>query len=190
MKKEERSILIRKIVIIVFLVMLIIGFTVPSLLDLEGEQNKINEPRICKNDAECYLMCGDNKPVAVLCSRNLCVQNGCEESSLYAFNVTPITFSLAINIDGEEQDLINRTNGQDMFVKFNGPSVQMYSPEISLKQVLEKANILLNSQCLTLNQTYCTNTEKELKLLVNGNITYTYENYVPQEGDKVELRYS
>ncbi|MFH0701862.1 MAG: hypothetical protein V2A62_05515 [Candidatus Woesearchaeota archaeon] len=189
MKKEERSILIRKIVIIVFLVMLIIGFTVPSLLDMGGEQNKINEPRICKNDAECYLLCED-KPVAVLCSQNLCVQNGCEESSLYAYNTTPVTFSLAINIKGEEQDLINRTNSQDMFVKFNSQQVQMYSSGMSLKQVLEKANILLNSQCLTLNQTYCTTTEKELKLLVNKNVTYTYENYVPQEGDKIELIYS
>ncbi len=189
MKSQERKVLLRKVVMIAFLVMIVVGFTVPSLLDDGSDDRNVYEPRVCRYDSDCYLMCED-KPLIALCSQNLCQQNGCEELSGYAYNSTPVVFDLVVQINGVEQNLVNRSSSLDSFVKFSPHQVQVYSSGVPLRVILEKVNIYLNSQCVTVDQAYCNDPEKELKMAVNGEMVYSYEYYVPQEGDKINIAYS
>jgi len=189
MKGEERKILLRKIGMIVFLIMVVIGFTIPSVLDNDSSPPLGVEPRVCKSDSDCYLMCEDI-PLTILCSQNLCQQNSCEEMSGYPYNSTPLTFGLSVSVNGEVIDLANRSSSLDSFVKFSGNQVQVYSTGVPLRIVLEKVGIQLNSLCLTVNQQYCSNSEKELKMLIDQKQAYSYENYVPQQGEQIELSYS
>lgn len=186
MKSAERRILIRKIAIIAFLAMVVIGFTVPTLMDPE-DSNKKSEQRLCQTDADCYLMCED-KPLTVLCSQNLCWQNACKESSIYPFSDNQTSFTLKILVNNQLVNLNNLSKSQDLFVRFNGDSVVMHS-ELSLRYVLEKVGIELTPQCLIVNQSYCNNEDQKLELWINQDLSYTYENYVPQKGDKIEINF-
>lgn len=191
-KKEERRILIRKIVIITFLVMVVIGFTVPGILDFGDEQQYV-PPRMCQNDADCYLEC-DGQPVAALCSQNLCAQNSCKEQAFYPYNTTPLLFTLGVKINDKTLNLANRSNANDFFVKFSGmpgeEQVSVYASNLALKEVLEKARVQMSGLCVITNQSYCTNEKEQLQMFVNGNASYSFGEYVPQEGDKVEVLYS
>lgn len=186
---EDRRKLINKIIIIVFLVMLIIGFTVPTLLDLGNEQNQPAAQQICQADANCYLTC-DDKPAAVICLQNLCQRNSCIEPDVYIYNTTPMVFNLGIEISGEKLELSNLTNSQNFFVKFEENKVSVFTSGLLLKDILEKAKISLTAQCITTNQSYCSNVQNKLQMQVNGTVSYSYGNYVPQNGDSVEIVYS
>ncbi len=168
-----------------FLVMLVIGFTVP-LFQLDNQNpasTNTAEPRLCQSDADCYLLC-EQQPVAVLCSENLCIRNGCEEYSLYPYSENPITFQLKVLLRGEERELQKVQQG-DLFVEFGdaagkdglaaggggevpdaggaesaggtgGSKVRMFS-RLPLGRLLEKAGIRLAGQCLFLQGiSYCT----------------------------------
>jgi hypothetical protein len=189
MKKEERKVLLRKVGMILFLVMVVIGFTIPSMLDNDNSSNFSVEPRVCKSDSDCYLLCND-RPVTILCSQNLCRQNSCEEFSGYPYNSTPVTFGLKVSVNGQVVDLASRSSSLDSFVKFSGEEVKVYSSGLPLSVILEKVNLKLNSLCLTVDQEYCTNSEKELKMLVDEKQVYSYEGYVPQAGEQLEVSYS
>jgi len=169
---QKRKELLRKIVLLTVLIMIAVGFTIPAALQLGGEESSFAEPRICQNDAECYLMCND-LPVKVLCSANLCQQNSCTEQSYYAFNSTPVNFKLAVEQSGKKINLDNRTNAQDIFIKFNGDNVQVFSSRIILKQILEKVGF----------------TNNDFTLTVNGEQSYSYENYLPEEGNVLKVVY-
>jgi len=176
--------LLSKVVMIVFLVLLVLGFTIPGVINFStGDGNSAAEPRLCSRDADCYLIC-DNEPVAVLCSQNLCLQNSCEEDSYYQYNPDPLTFTLSVqNVSLEE-----RGNSQNFFVKFNVNIVQLFTARLVLYQVLEKAGITLDTQCLTFDgEKYCGD---KVEMMVNGENSTLYGNYVPEEGDVVEIRYS
>jgi predicted TIM-barrel fold metal-dependent hydrolase len=166
--------------------MVVVGFTVPTLMNPE-DSNQKSEQRLCKTDADCYLMCED-KPLPVLCSQNLCWQNGCAESSIYPYSENTTSFSLKIKINKELINLENRTQAQDIFVKFNGDVVVTHSG-LSLRYVLEKIGMALTPQCLTADQAYCSNDNQKLEFWVNEKLSYIYENYVPQEGDKIEISF-
>jgi len=190
MKSEERRILLRKITIIIFLVMLVIGFTVPSLLDL-GKNEEKAEQRLCNTDTDCYLMCAD-KPVTVICSQNLCWQNSCSEPSVYPFSENITTFTLKVRVKGEKLDLANRSQSKDLFVKFNpgfnSERIEMYSP-LSLRLVLEKVKMTLTSQCLNADVSYCSGAQGQLTFNINGERSYLYESYVPQQNDVIEINF-
>lgn len=182
MAKIEK--LLSKVVMIVFLVLLILGFTIPGVINFSNPESAVKaEPRLCSSDADCYLIC-DNEPVAILCSQNLCLQNSCEEDSYYRYNTNPITFTLNIqNVSLEE-----RSNSRDFVVKFNGNEVQLFTSRLVLYQILEKAGITLDAQCLTFDrEKYCGD---KMEMIVNGENSTLYGNYVPEEGDVVEMRYS
>ena len=89
--------LFSQIMILVLLVLVIIGFTLPAALDYNSNGQIVVEPRYCKTDSECYLICED-KPVEIFCTQNMCVQNACNEANYYAFNsaVEPITYGNAM----------------------------------------------------------------------------------------------
>lgn len=179
-----------KVVTLIFLGMMVVGFSVPSFFNSNDNISSgiIAEPRLCSTDADCYLLC-DGLPTEVICSQNLCQQNTCEENANYKYNPDPLSFSLQIgNISLNE-----RSNPQDLFIKFLGdniksPSlVELHSSGLSLKSVLEKVDLYLNNQCLTVGEErFC----KDVKLLVNGEQSFLLENYVPQEGDEIEVVYS
>ncbi len=162
--------------IIVLLVLVVIGFTLPAALERGGggSQTKV-EPRYCKTDSECYLICED-KPVEILCTKNLCVQNACNEANYYAFNSSALNFELIVANKTGTIDLGQKSNSQDRFVKFSGKNVLVYSSGITLGQVLEKLDLKIDP---TLGN-----------LSVNNEQNYAFSEYIPVEGDKVEVIYS
>ena len=173
--------LFSKVVTVIFLVLLVLGFVVPSILNNSSSEAGV-EPRICTTDADCYLLCED-QPVNVLCVQNLCAINSCEEQNYYEFSQNSVSFSLNIkNITLEE-----RSNDRNILVQFNGNEVQSFSPKLSLYLILEKANIILYTQCLTFDlKQYCSS---ELDMKVNGNNSTAFGNYIPNQGDVIELNY-
>lgn len=179
MAKTEK--LFSKVIMIVFLVMLVLGFVVPAVLNNSSSEPGV-EPRMCNTDADCYLIC-DDRPVNVLCLQNLCLINSCNENNYYEYSENPVSFVINIqNVTLEE-----RGNGRNVFVRFNHNQVQSFSPRLPLYYVLEKANIILDTQCLTFDKKqYCSS---DLHMGVNGTDSTAFGNYVPQEGDVVDLTY-
>lgn len=178
---------------IAFLVMIVLGFSVP-LFNLGGNTDTNPaappaQPRLCQYDAECYLMC-NNKPVEVLCQQNLCVQNSCDEFNLFPYQQQAEEIALSVTIDGAPLSLHNR-NTQDLFVRFDGGVTELHASGLSLTAILEKAGIIFTEQCLTAEGTrYCADTDSTLEVLVNGEKTYLFERYVPKEGDEIGIEYS
>lgn len=187
-QKEKKA---GKWVVIIFLVMLVIGFTVPGFLNFGDEGQQYLEPRICKTDADCYLMCKD-KPLAILCSQNLCQQNGCSEKTYLSFNETPNNIQLVVEINGQKLDLKNRSNSADMFVKLDGQEVlQVFSQNLPLSTILEKFKLKIDAQCLnTGDNQYCQKTDQKLEVFVNDKPSFAFGNYLPEEGDKIKIIYS
>ncbi len=168
----------RKLSLYVFLVLFVIGFTVPGFLDFGDEnQQKVFEKRFCQNDADCYLICAD-VPTKVFCSENLCQQNSCEEEPIFPLSETPSNFRLEVVLSNETGNqtlnLEEISNPKDIFIKFSGDNVQLYSSGLSLSNILEKVNL----------------PKKKFNLFINGNQSYSTENYVPEEGDDIKLVYS
>lgn len=163
---------VTQVLTIIFLVLVVVGFTIPGFLNLEEDQEYI-EPRICQNDAECYLMCGENQnePVAVPCSQNLCLKNDCNEPSFYPYQLEPITFQLtASNLSLEKL-----SNPSNIYVVFKGQEVKVFTAGFSLAQILEKVNFDFS--------------EKVMNVSINGDVSAYYSGYIPKEGDKIILTY-
>lgn len=179
MVKTEK--LFSKVVMIVFLVMLVLGFVIPAILNNTSSDSGV-EPRMCNTDADCYLLCED-KPINVLCLQNLCLINSCEEKSYYEYNQDSLSFTINI----ENVTLEERGNDRNVFVKFKGNEVHSFASKLSLYYILEKANLILDTQCLTFDQKqYCSS---DLQMKVNGNESTAFGNYIPEEGDVIELEY-
>lgn len=179
MAKTEK--LFSKVMIAVFLMMLVLGFVVPGILNNSSSDPGV-EPRMCNTDADCYLLCEDT-PVNVLCLQNLCLINYCEEKSYYEYNQNILSFTINI----ENVTLEERSNDRDIFVTFKGNEVQTFTAKLPLYYVLEKANIVLDTQCLTFDKKqYCSS---DLYMAVNGENSTAFGNYIPQEGDIIEIEY-
>jgi len=167
--------LFSQIMILVLLVLVIIGFTLPAALDYNSNGQIVVEPRYCKTDSECYLICED-KPVEIFCTQNMCVQNACNEANYYAFNSSALNFELMVMNKTGSLDLGQKSDSKDIFVKFSGKTVSIYSSGITLGQVLEKVGLKIDP---TLGN-----------VSVNNQQNYAYSDYVPVEGDKMEVVYS
>ena len=182
--------LLSKIGIIVFLALIVLGFTVPGFLNQNPETNPTTrtEPRLCQTDADCYLIC-QSQPLRVLCSQNLCQQNSCEEGPLFKYEESSRKLTLDVSLYGERINLTAPAG--NFFATFSENEVQAFALGMTLQQILEKTLVSFNNQCLNINgQSYCRNESDELQLLVNGNRSFSYENYVPQDGDKIKVDYS
>ena len=181
MVKTEK--LFSKVVVIVFLIMLVLGFVVPGILNNSSPGSAAAEPRICNTDADCYLFCGD-EPLNVLCLQNLCEVNSCEEKPYFEYIQNPSSFTVHIeNVTLEERD-----DEKNIFVKFKGNAVQSFNPKLSLYYILEKANIILDTQCLTFDlKQHCSS---DLHMTVNEENSTVFGNYIPREGDVIEIGYS
>ncbi len=183
--------LFSKIILILFLLMVVVGFTVP-LLQLNGGSStlRVAEPRICRADTDCYLMC-ENNPITVLCKQNLCQQNACTEQPYYPFDSEQIWFSLSVTVEGISIPLVNRTSSKDLFV-VPDPSRQSgfmaHTSGLTVKDILEKVRMGLTTRCLVSDaQQYCSTEGKQLKIRVNGEDSF--DGYVPLDGDRVEIVY-
>ena len=199
MVKTEK--LFSKIIMIVFLVLIVLGFTIPGFINNPNPgaaQSKV-EPRLCKSDADCYLTC-DNQPWRVLCLQNLCQQNECGESYFEYASEQLITFQLEIiinainaanNLTAGKISLIERAHFQDFFVKFSeDDQVKIYSPRLSLNVVLSKAGMVLAGNCLKIGPaSYCQDEANSLTILVNGKEIASPEIYIPNEGDEIKISY-
>ncbi len=161
--------------IIILLVLVIIGFTLPAALDYNSQEQTAVEPRYCKTDSECYLICED-KPIEILCTQNMCVQNACNEANYYALNSIALNFELNVANKNGTIDLEQKSNSKDIFVKFSSKQVLVYSSGITLGQVLEKAGLKIGFGLGNVS--------------VNSQQNYAYADYVPVEGDKIEVVYS
>ncbi len=179
-KKREK--LFSKIVMIIFLVMIVIGFTVPSFLNnAPPVETPQAEERLCQTDSDCYLDCGN--PTAVLCYQNICQRNSCEEIEYYGFSTEPLSFTLQVQAGNQTLHLPSRQKEQDFFVAF-GEEVSVFSPDLSLRHILDKAGITIAPPCLLVDQQeYC----QELSMVVNGNETLAYGNYRPSAGDSIMI---
>ena len=186
MKKKRNW---NKILTIVFLGMMVVGFSIPAFLD-PGDNNAAtgaaaSDQKLCQTDSDCYLLC-DDTPVEVLCSQNLCSQDSCDGTSYYKYQPQPLTFSLSVKVNGENIDLQSRSSSGNIFAKFDGDKVNVFASDFSLSRILEKAKISLDLQCLSYDgNNYC----DKLKMQVNGKDSTLFGNYVPQEGDVVEIIY-
>ncbi len=188
MKSQKRQ-RFRQIAMIVFLVLIVLGFTIPGFLNPPDSVVQAAEPRLCQTDADCYLFC-DETPKEVLCSQNLCQQNSCEEASYYAFKETPLQLSLVVELENETLSLQNRSSSRNVFVTFNDPTVSLFSSGLTLQHVLEKAGMQLTAQCLVVDAVrYCEDEDTALQVMVNGNQTFSYGNYAPKEGDAVKISF-
>ncbi len=167
--------LFSQIMIMVLLVLVIIGFTLPAVLDYNSNGPTAVEPRYCKTDSECYLICED-KPVEIFCTQNMCVQNACNEANYYTFNLTALNFELIVANKTGIIDLEQKSNSKDLFMKFLGKKVLVYSSGITLGQVLEKVNLKIDPTLSNVS--------------VNQEQNYAFSEYVPIEGDQIEVVYS
>ena len=187
-QKESRW---KKPLMIAFLIMVVLGFSVP-LFQLGGNVDQSAQqvqPRLCQSDADCYLTC-ENTPVTVLCLQNLCIQNACTEFNLFSYVQQQQEIALNVIINDAPLVLQNR-NDQDQFVRFNDGLVKLYAQGLPLFAIMEKAGITLTQQCLTVQGTqYCTGVDSKLEIMVNGQNTYLFGQYVPKNGDEIRIVYS
>ncbi len=180
-----------KIVLIIFLLLVVIGFTVP-LFNLGGEEENAGyaEPRLCQADPDCYLNCGET-PVKVICLQNLCGMNSCEEYNPYPYQEEPLRFSLSVEVEGKAVDLSLHSHPLDLFTKFSNHSVDVYTSELPLGRILEKAGISMDSRCLTVSsEEYCLSEGEKRQLTLNEEEFYGDNFYAPQEGDIIEIKYA
>ncbi len=189
MPKQEK--LLSKIIIVLFTLMIVAGFSIPLFnLGEDADTAPRTEQRLCQTDADCYLNCGTDVVPAV-CFQNLCQQNSCEEYSYFQYSSEPLVFELRVNLLGETLNLSNHANTLDVFVTFSGTEVQSFSPGLPLGYILDKAGMALDDQCIKVSTTrYCNDGSHELQLIINGNRSYSYSQYVPAGGDMVEIVYS
>ncbi len=185
-----------KVLMILFLTLIVLGFTIPGFVNNNTGTTieKQAEPRLCRSDADCYLSC-DGKPLPVLCAQNLCQQNKCGYS-YYSFDPErKFTFKLVVNVaklGDQPLNLVDRADSHNLFVKFLADNVvEVYSGQLSLNQVLDKANLALQGSCLRVNsESYCNNDGNLLSVLVNEEVVASTETYLPQPDDVIKISYS
>ena len=143
-KTKER---IKQVGLLIFMVLIAVGFTVPAFVnDNDPNVNNI-KPRLCQSDSDCYLMC-DETPKEIFCTQNMCVINTCEEESYYPYEEDVLSFDLSIKINDELQEL---SSVNDIFIKFNGNQAKFSSTGLTLKHLFEKEvgaeTIILQDDC-------------------------------------------
>ena len=130
-------------------------------------------------------------PRKVLCQSNLCQQNSCGEQSLYEFREQPLSFEVELNVEGKKIMLENRSSSADLFVSFDKNKVNAFALGLNLNQILQKAGSSLDNNCLRLAPgSFCRGEGKNLTMRVNGVQTYSYGDYVPQQGDAIKITFS
>jgi hypothetical protein len=192
-RKKKINQRIKQGLLLIFLAMIVLGFTVPGFIGSNQGDSSFEpaEARLCQSDSDCYLDCNDN-PLAILCSQNLCLQNSCEEGSLYALHSANKEFNFEIVVNGEKLELLSRINIQDFFITFNdNGNVDLSSSGLALRHVLDKVKVQYDGNCISFdNVQYCSNVDAELNLIVNGEKSLAGPHFIPSDGDIVKIVYS
>ena len=165
MAKDRK--LFSKILLILLMVMIAAGFTIP-MLDFEDQVYAI-EPRICQLDSDCYLIC-DDTPLKVFCSQNMCTQNDCNENPPYPFYDIPVEFKFKV-INSPDTLLLSY---DDVFINFDDELVQFFSRGMSLGHLYERIGL----QSLG------------YQMYINGEERFVGTDYVPEQDDKILIDYS
>lgn len=172
---------ISQVGMIFFLLLIVAGFSIPGFID--SEKPIQYEPRICKVDNDCTLLC-DNEQLLVMCLQNLCQQDTCKQESFYPFIEKPIQFKLDLQINNTKINLNERSNSGNTFVSFNNQQVFLFTKDLSLNNILEKVNILIENSCVIIdNKKICS--ENPYIIQVN-NINKT-EIYYPKQDDIIKI---
>jgi len=190
--RKKREKLFSKILVLTFLVLVILGFTVPGFINSADNVPLAStqaEPRLCNTDADCYLSCGDN-PEPSACVQNLCQKNSCSEGTLYTVLDQPLTFSLDVEVNGTSLDFSTRINTQNFLTTFSGNQVSLFAKNFQLEQLFERLNLKLDDECIYVdNNVYCNSQDNHLTMQVNGAESLAYANYVPQQDDQIKIVY-
>jgi len=190
--RKKREKLFSKIMMITFLVLVVIGFTVPGFLNANNESIQTSTPaeqRLCSTDADCYLSC-PNGPVSAVCVQNLCQKNSCDEATLYPVLEQPISFALEINVNGSNIDLSTLVDQKNFITAFSGSKVNLFTKNLQLEQIFERLGLRFTADCLYFaDKSYCTSQEMELTMLVNGQPISSSADYVPQQDDQIKITY-
>ncbi len=85
----------------------------------------------------------------------------------------------------------NKLNPSVHFHDGNGKVAHLHKKGIKLVDFTNSIKFVLNNECLTLDTgvKYCTGNGKTLKMFVNGKENKEFENYVPQDLDKILISY-
>ncbi len=188
---SKSKITLRQVIVIIFLALIVIGFTAPLILysidDPFSNAPTLVEPRLCKSDADCFLTC-ETGPLQVICLQNYCMQNSCDEFNPYAYTTQPVDFTLSATLTG--QPVTWAMTPGDSFVQVNGDTVSVFTTDLTVRDVAGKLGLyFVDGGCLKYNgKDYCAIDGANLSITINGNITQT-EQYVPVFGDDVEIVY-
>lgn len=183
-KKEKSS--FYKIIVYLLLILIAIGFTVPTFFDSDEEENV--QKRICRYDSDCYLTC-ENTPSAVMCYNNFCQRDSCNQKSIFPYLAHNIKAELKIKIAGEKVNLTYLVNPNNFFIQFKEDSFTLFAPNLTINHVLDKLGMKLISNCLqTKEKTYCSDNNNQLIFKVNNQTAYSEQ--IVKEGDKIIINYS
>ncbi len=186
----------KKLYIIIFLVLLVIGFVFPGVFFFAGsDQNQVQiiEPRLCTADADCWLTC-DGKPEAAFCFQNLCIKNACEElSSIGELSSAGGSMELDIILNDKPLDLSQQKYlRKSDFVRLEEDGkVHFYATGIALAHLLDTLGMAFTDQCLVLDtkESFCIDNIRTFNMTVNGEPNYYFGSYVLNEGDEIVLIY-
>jgi hypothetical protein len=188
-KKPQK--LFGKIVMVLFMAMIVVGFTIPGFLQNSDNSDTYadEEQRICQTDPECYLDCG-TEPVAVMCFQNLCQRNSCDGADYYPLT-DATTFTLHVILNGEAVRLENYANTQNLFFAFEENTVRSFTDGAAIRHVLDTLGMAMDTQCIqALGQNFCTGDGGELMVTVNGEQNFAGEYLIPAEGDVIEILFA
>ena len=161
-KKFITKKLLSQAMMFLFLLMIVLGFTIH--LDNSSSNGAYVEPRVCRHDTDCYLVC-NGEVIKVLCYNNLCQMNSCEQTNFYPYNEEAMTITL------EGINLTNYQSDHNIFVKFKeNNQVKLHTSGLYLDMILEK-----------------TGSKQINEMYVNGNQSFAFTNYLPQDGDMITI---
>ncbi len=187
----------QKVAVIVFLVFLVLGFTVPGIFFVvQDEEPLLSQPQpqlvLCRSDADCTLTCAE-QAVPVLCYRNTCQQARCDDvSPVGSYGSAEHTVTLRLEVGNQTiavADRFRETSNQSYITKTADGQLTTHAT-LTLAQVLDKLQIGLNGDCLFLDgKAYCRD-QGDLTLLINGQANAPYADYVVQDGDDLLITYT
>lgn len=188
----------QKVAVIVFLVFLVLGFTVPGIFFVVQDEEPLPSPSqpqlvLCRSDADCTLTCAE-QAVPVLCYRNTCQQARCDDvSPVGSYGSAEHTVTLRLEVGNQTiavGDRFRETSNQSYVTLGDDGGFITHASALTLAHLLDKLQMGLNTDCLFLDgKAYCRD-KGELTLLINGQANAPYADYVVQDGDDLLIKYT
>tara|TARA_Y100000310_G_C20691653_1_gene822653 strand:- start:3697 stop:4287 length:591 start_codon:yes stop_codon:yes gene_type:complete len=182
----------KKLSVIFLLVLLVLGFTLPGIFFFVGDQDSQygveDNTRVCAGDSDCTLVCDDVEQV-VLCYRNTCQKNSCDEVSYIEYESVENKVLLEITAGNETLDLSKHTSlfSDNLYVTFEDNHIVTHAEGLTLNHILDKLSMALTPNCLVLGRDGFCEPNGELSLIINGQRNDPYGEYVVQDGDELGI---